>query len=77
MSLLRLGFEFNIPPGYRVLDHRDELEPFDRWFNFCTLEWDLVDDAFHGYGCENYIAIRTLTVIEEKELPQELKGGAE
>lgn len=73
-AVSRVGVAVIIPPGYRLLNHRDELEPFDKWFNFSGLDWDVVDDAFHGYSCEHYIAIRTMTVIGEDELPQELRG---
>lgn len=73
VTVKTVGIRAAIPPGYVLLNHRDILTSLDKWFNMVTLEWDIVDDTFCGVSCEHYIAIRTKTVIEEGELPEELR----
>lgn len=69
----RLQVDIRIPAGFRLVSAGDELKKGDLWFNFAWLKWEKVHPDFIGRTADHYVACRTLTVISEDELPEELR----
>lgn len=70
----KVGFNIAIFPGFGLLGAGDYLKQGDLWFNFVEMKFDAVDYRFYGVPCDNYVAIRTLTTIEESEMPKGVWG---
>lgn len=69
----RIDFSIAIPPGYFLLGPGDFLDQGDLWFSFVEMKFESVDAFFFWLPCDNYIAVRSLTVLKEDELPLGLK----
>lgn len=69
----RIDFSIAIPPGYFLLGDGDFLDKGDLWFNFAEIQFEPVDAFSFWLTCNNCIAVRSLTVLKEDELPLGLK----
>ena len=69
----RVTFDIPIPDSLVLLEDGAKLECGDFWYNFHTLEWDLVDTDFLGLPAQTYLAARHKAYIRNEELPEALR----